>query len=230
MQNPRAEFVHIGGSNVVSSCLDSSAGDFFVIRFYRSNIVSDEQTGLSVPADEIRLVTHHGDPYRWLFLPERKHLFEKPLSKHNTGAYREICSAIGRSIEVRKREDQGQLETASINGSANFNVEPESDTLNPPTFTSTIEALTQRNGVLADKIQYFKTIIEERDQSVAKRQEQCATLEEQLRKLSKDLNNSKHELRESEEKYAQAEQRWTNDYVKLSRCQTTLHELLQTLK
>lgn len=225
MQNLRAGSVHTGGSNVVSSYLNSSACYSFVIHFYTSDIVPDEQVGVSVPADEVRLVTHPGDPYRWLFLPEKKHLFEKPLSKHNTGAYREICSALGRSIEVRKRGDQGQSEIA-----ASFILEPESDNSIPPTFTSTIEALTQRNEVLAEKIRHLKAIIEERDQLVIQRQERCVTLEEQLRRHGKDLHNSKGELRELQEKYTQAERRWAEDRVTLSRCQAAVHDLSQILK
>jgi len=48
------------------------------------------------------------DPYAWKYFPERKHLFCKQLSKHNIGAYREICQALGSSIEVVPLDDPGR--------------------------------------------------------------------------------------------------------------------------
>jgi len=48
------------------------------------------------------------DPYTWKYFPERKHLFCKQISKHTVGAYREICQALGSSIEVVPLEDHGR--------------------------------------------------------------------------------------------------------------------------
>lgn len=117
----------------------------FFTRLYTTNAVLDEKLGLSIPANEVRLLTHSGDLYRWFFLPEKKHLFKKLLSKHSTGAYRKICSAISpieQSIEARKRDNLGQVEIVASDYSASFSLEPESNHLKPLTFTLTIEALT----------------------------------------------------------------------------------------
>lgn len=38
------------------------------------------------------------DPYIWHYGPGQHHLFGKQLSKHNIGAYRELCREVGRSI------------------------------------------------------------------------------------------------------------------------------------
>lgn len=64
MQNLRAGSIYTSGLNVVSSYLNSSTCYSFVIHFYTSNIVLDEQVSVSVPVDKVRLVTHPRDPYR----------------------------------------------------------------------------------------------------------------------------------------------------------------------
>lgn len=49
---------------------------------------------------EVRLITSADDPYTWRTLPENKYLFEKHLSKHSIGAYRELCREVGISFEA----------------------------------------------------------------------------------------------------------------------------------
>jgi hypothetical protein len=45
------------------------------------------------PAD-VRLITTPQDPYKWAFVPEKRHLFQKQLSKHCIRAYKEIYTGI----------------------------------------------------------------------------------------------------------------------------------------
>lgn len=45
-------------------------------------------------------MTRPTDRYVWHHAPGQNHLFSKQLSKHNIGAYREICRELGKSIQV----------------------------------------------------------------------------------------------------------------------------------
>ena len=56
--------------------------------------------GISIEPAEVRLITRAGDPYTWRILPEKQYLFEKHLSKHSIGAYRELCQEVGISFEA----------------------------------------------------------------------------------------------------------------------------------
>ncbi len=56
--------------------------------------------GISIEPAEVRLITSGDDPYTWQTLPEKQHLFEKHLSKHSIGAYRELCRGVGVSFEA----------------------------------------------------------------------------------------------------------------------------------
>ena len=56
--------------------------------------------GISVEPAEVRLITKADDPYTWRILPEKQYLFEKHLSKHSIGAYRELCREVGVSFEA----------------------------------------------------------------------------------------------------------------------------------
>ncbi|KAI4167267.1 MAG: hypothetical protein LQ343_007364 [Gyalolechia ehrenbergii] len=56
--------------------------------------------GVSVRPEDVRLITSPDDPYTWQILPEKRHLFTKHLSKHSTGAYRELSRGVGISFEA----------------------------------------------------------------------------------------------------------------------------------
>ncbi|CAL8584903.1 hypothetical protein XPA_010486 [Xanthoria parietina] len=56
--------------------------------------------GISVRPEDVRLITSPDDPYTWQVLPEKRHLFTKHLSKHSTGAYRELSRGVGISFEA----------------------------------------------------------------------------------------------------------------------------------
>ncbi|KAK5093984.1 hypothetical protein LTS08_008768 [Lithohypha guttulata] len=67
---------------------------------------TEQQTGLDIDPLEVRLVPGPADPYVWQYGPEQQHLFRKQLSKHNLGAYRQICQHLGRSIWAVLRDGQ----------------------------------------------------------------------------------------------------------------------------
>ncbi|KAK5069359.1 hypothetical protein LTR51_008609 [Lithohypha guttulata] len=66
--------------------------------------VKEQQLDLDVDAADVRLVPGPTDPYVWQYGPEQEHLFRRQLSKHNVGAYRQICQNLGRSIQVVLRD------------------------------------------------------------------------------------------------------------------------------
>ena len=74
---------------VVPSELSSSLTEYQVLKL-----------GLFVEPAEVRLITGADDLYTWQMLPEKTYLFKKQLSKHSTGAYRELCRGVGVSFEA----------------------------------------------------------------------------------------------------------------------------------
>lgn len=68
------------------------------------NPATESRLGLLIDPVEVRLIPHHSDPYTWSYMPQRRHLFRKQISKHNLGAYREMCTEVGRSFEAVARD------------------------------------------------------------------------------------------------------------------------------
>ncbi len=56
--------------------------------------------GLTIPEEDVRLITGRDDPYRWSGLPGTEHLFTKHLSKHCLRSYIEIYHGVGNSFEA----------------------------------------------------------------------------------------------------------------------------------
>ncbi len=59
--------------------------------------------GVSIQPAEVRLVTRADDTYIWRTLPEKQYLFQKHLSKHSVGAYRETCREVGISFKAAQK-------------------------------------------------------------------------------------------------------------------------------
>lgn len=190
---------------------------------------SDEHTNLSVAPSEVRLITLPGDQYKWLFLPEKKHLFEKPLSKLNTSAYREICTAIGHSIEVRRKERETTGPNYAIRESS-FALVGNTESSISPTFTSTIEALKRRNASLATSTQSLCATVKARDQVIATLQQQCVTLQEQVRVLGMQLDCNAGQLRMAEQRCIDSESSRMKIQERISRCRDAADDLLKELQ
>jgi chromosome segregation ATPase len=169
------------------------------------------------------------DPYKWSYLSERKHLFEKPLSKLNTGAYREICATIGHSIEVRRQDNQTSSDTSS-NQRSTLRPTDESEPPITPTFTSTIEALRQRNELISIRVQSLETTIERRNQLVTTLQRQCETLKGQLGIVHTQLDCCQKQLRKAEQLYTDSETSRVKVQEKVSRCRDAADDLLTELQ
>jgi len=56
--------------------------------------------GITIEPGEVRLITTADDLYAWRSLPEKIYLFNKQMSKHSVGAYRELCREVGVSFEA----------------------------------------------------------------------------------------------------------------------------------
>ena len=59
---------------------------------------------MAIAPGDVRSIPGPDDPYEWQALPKTQHLFEKHISKHSIGAYRELCREVGKSFLARKRE------------------------------------------------------------------------------------------------------------------------------
>jgi hypothetical protein len=62
------------------------------------------RVGISLDPAHVRLKTSREDAYSWHALPEKQHLFEKSLSDHSTGAYKELCEGAGITFEAIPRD------------------------------------------------------------------------------------------------------------------------------
>ena len=117
---------------------------------------------------EVRLITGSDEPYRWSYLPEKAHLFQKHLSKHTLGAYVELFDEVGRTFEAM---------AVSYGKASEASPRPE---VVAASFTTKIERLEHRCAVLeADRVR----LIEERRHWEAQATENC-----QLK------SNAEHEL------------------------------------
>ena len=63
-------------------------------------VAAVSKLGIKVKPADVRLITTADDVYAWRFLPGKQHLFDKHLSKHSVGAYRELCREVGISFEA----------------------------------------------------------------------------------------------------------------------------------
>jgi hypothetical protein len=59
-----------------------------------TNLILGSRLGISVSPPDVRLMITPQDPYKWAFVPEKRHLFQKQLSKHCIRAYKEIYTGI----------------------------------------------------------------------------------------------------------------------------------------
>ena len=55
---------------------------------------------------QVRLHTTRDDPYQWRVLPEKEYLFEKNLSDHSVGAYKELHDGVGVYFEATQAAGQ----------------------------------------------------------------------------------------------------------------------------
>lgn len=74
---------------------------------------AEQKLGLTIPGEEVRLITGVDDPYRWSGLPGTEHLFTKQLSKHCLRSYIEIYNGVGNSFEALPNDTVDKNELSS---------------------------------------------------------------------------------------------------------------------
>lgn len=115
---------------------------------------------------DVRLVPGPDAVYEWEFLPERQHLFQKQISKHNIAACKEIASEIGKSIHATPPGvPKPMLNKHGISG--NSHSRTHRDLTSPRSFSSIISELTERTEIQSTQLMEDKQLIEERDEQLA---------------------------------------------------------------
>lgn len=61
---------------------------------------SESRLGLTIDPTLVRLQPDVDEGYSWAYVPEKSHLFAKPLSKLSVGAYMELYREVGTSFEA----------------------------------------------------------------------------------------------------------------------------------
>lgn len=205
-----------------------------------TNTPLEEELHLAIAADKVRLITRPEDPYRWVYLAERRHLFEKPLSKHNVGAYKEICRELGQSLGVRARDDGGCEESTDWPKSESTSNQTVMDSRvvsgaprsRPDTFISRIESLRRTNAALREVVASLKSSIIERDQLNAKLEQRQKELGEDAVVLRSELDLGSKRLQASEVRLTSFEIRWKKIIANVEQCRmtsTALHEQLMNV-
>ncbi|KAK5947808.1 hypothetical protein OHC33_011178 [Knufia fluminis] len=143
------------------------------------------------------------DPYAWQYGPEQEHLFRKQLSKHNVGAYRQICEHLGHSIQVVLRDgqpvraspardvDSGERSTlpqsrspGSQSSQRCCHGQPEHTAQELSTeHRSALQELETENQSLAARLDVAMSVAEERNIEIQRLHESNDTTEQHLREL-----------------------------------------------
>ena len=157
------------GSRSLATCTDAA---------------QEQQIGVRVDPLEVRLITSQDEPYKWSYLPEKAHLFQKHLSKHTIGAYVELFDEVGKTFEAmavsfdKATEASGHHEELAAS------------------FTTKIERLEQRCAALEeDRIR----LIEEGRRWQTQATEKCqlkASAERELVTTKADLESAQAVIRD----------------------------------
>ena len=188
---------------------------------------SEKELGLKISADKVRLVPRPDDPYQWVCLPARTHLFDKPLSKHNTGAYKEVCRELGQSLGVRARlanDDQMSPARPKTDQACPQTADGTQDStrvhrLGPDTFITMVERLRRSNTALREVVAGLKTDLMARDRLNTTLQRKHKELAETTMILQANLESSRKELLASEARTTTLELQWTKTATNVERCQ-----------
>lgn len=62
--------------------------------------MKDTRLKLSIHPSLVRLHTTEDDAYAWTFAPQKSHLFDKNLSDHSIGSYKELCENVGTTFKA----------------------------------------------------------------------------------------------------------------------------------
>jgi chromosome segregation ATPase len=127
---------------------------------------------------EVRLITGPDEPYKWSYLPEKAHLFQKHLSKQTMGAYLELFDEVGKTFEAIAVSVNKVTEAAGHLGELNAS------------FTTKIERLEQR---CADLEEDRLRLVEEGERFHLQATENCllkTSAEDELMTTKADLESA----------------------------------------
>lgn len=194
------------------SCLNTSVS--FLRLCYHTALIGrlGKHLKLLIDPKEVRLLPRPTDPYLWQYLPERGHLFTKQLSKHNIGAFREICRELGSSIIVFARDNSNEAWTNEENSA--FNEEITGDNSNvrtcpvvsyqngrkrqsseadflqeSPSFIQRIKGLELRNEELRSQLGAAESLANERTLVIEQMQIENASLARHIGQLQATLQH-----------------------------------------
>ena len=112
------------------------------------------------PAD-VRLITTPQDPYKWAFVPEKRHLFRKQLSKHCIRAYKEIYAGVDDEafeaipIDTSSYQSYASPTITEVTQEKTSNLEVEVEPV--ASFTAKINDLTSHNLRLITELEQWKS-------------------------------------------------------------------------
>ena len=168
----------------------------------------------------MRLNTRASDVYVWSYFPERSHLFQRPLSKHTTGAYREICRETGQSLEVMTRE------TPSLEAVPRQNSGESAQTHDG----TGIQRKSAKSGDFSARV----SMIQKRDRALLRSlhlaKEQISTHEQENSKLRQENEVFRHQKSQLQLANACLKRRWHKTVMLIARSQTLLKKIEQELK
>lgn len=137
-------------------------------------------------ATDVRLLPGPDAIYEWDYLPERQHLFQKQISKHNIAACKEITSEIGKSIHATlPGVPKPVLNEHGISDSSRPRT--RRDPTNPRSFSSLICELTERTEIQSTQLRENKQLIEARDEQVAALHLQCEDREREIAEFKRRI-------------------------------------------
>jgi hypothetical protein len=114
-----------------------------------------------VSPPDVRLITTPQDPYKWAFVPEKRHLFQKHLSKHCIRVYKEIYIDIDDEafeailIDASNYQSYASSTITEVTQEKTLNLEIK---IKPAaSFTAKINELTSHNLRLITELKQWKS-------------------------------------------------------------------------
>jgi chromosome segregation ATPase len=118
--------------------------------------------GIPVSPEEVRLIPKPEDPYKWAFIPQKRHLFQKQLSEHCIRAYKEISRGIDdeafEAIPADTNDSQSRATAtiAEVISEKTSNLEVQ--TKPAASFTAKINELTSHNIRLMTELEHAERL------------------------------------------------------------------------
>lgn len=126
-----------------------------------AKFITGSSLGIWVSPPDVCLITRPQDPYKWAFLPEKRYLFQKHLSKHCIRAYREIYTGVGEAFEAITTDTS----KSEAHPSATILEAPSEKTSDPEiakkpvtSFTAKIDELTSQNIILMTELEQWRLV------------------------------------------------------------------------